>query len=66
MQDTRYTIELPSESQWEYVARDLTDGQLFPWGNDPVSCDRAMINDGSFGCGTTSTAPVCSRTYRSS
>jgi len=50
---SHYGLRLPSEEQWERAARSL-QGWLHPWGNEPVTPERA--NRGAPACCTPDTA----------
>jgi cysteine-rich repeat protein len=58
--DPNVHIRLPSEAEWEYIARSQGVDNKFPWGAEAATCDYAVMRDGDFGCGLRSTAPVCS------
>ena len=53
---------LCSESEWEYAARNGSAGNLYPWGDEPASCNLAVYGQGDQSCPeVTGTAAVCSK-----
>ena len=54
--------DLPTEAQWEFVARSRGQEATYPWGNQAPDCTRAdWDNTGdNIGCNGAGTSPVCS------
>ena len=52
---------LPTGEEWTYAATSGGQSWEYPWGNEPATCDRAIMDDGGDGCGQDRTWPVCSK-----
>lgn len=53
---------LPTVTEWNFAASSRDSYPDYPWGVEPVGCERAVIRDGEGeGCGTGLPWPGCSR-----
>jgi len=52
---------LPTGEEWTYAATSGGQSWEYPWGNEPATCDRAIMDVGGDGCGQDRTWPVCSK-----
>ena len=52
---------LPTGDEWTYAATSGGQSWAYPWGDEPATCDRAIMSDGGRGCGEGHTWPVCSK-----
>ena len=55
---------LPSESEWEFAARNGAKENIYPWGDEVATCDYAVMDDDfhTDGCDKGKTWTVCSKT----
>jgi len=56
---------LPSEAEWEFIARSGGQEIIYPWGNDAPDCEYAVMDEdgpgtGYSGCEENGTSEICS------
>ena len=51
---------LPIEEEW-YAEASNNGNREYPWGDQEATCEYAIMNNGTKGCGEFSTWPVCSK-----
>lgn len=56
---------LPTEKEWQEEATD-NGSRRYPWGDDDLTCDRCVRDEGGNGCGNDHTWPECSKTHGNS
>ena len=48
-------------TEWEYAARSGGRQQMYPWGSEEATCERAVLSEEGAGCGAGQASPPCSR-----